>query len=135
MFLRDERLDVNAKGQDDSTALHRAAFYGHDAIVQQLLVDPRLKSVNHVDNFGETAVMTALVNNRINSLRLLLASTMVNLDKTDKKGRGLRERFANIYNRCDAENHSQGEWEHSTCGSCGQCHKFEGKCSCRMPSC
>ena len=81
MLLADGRLDLNIKDQDNSTAVHFAAFYDRDEVIELLLSDPRLTCVNDVNKVGEAPVVVALVNNSINSLRLLLDHPSVDLDK------------------------------------------------------
>ena len=112
MLLADRKLDMNIKDQDNLAAVHYAAFHDQDVVMQLLLSDPRLTSVNDVNIFGEAPVVVALVNNSINSLRLLLHHPSVNLDKLKVLARKI-----NCHTILFAENLSQD------CGTCGPCRR------------
>ena len=91
LLLANEKVDVNSKNENNATALHYAAEEDFHQILGLLLADPRQNSINCVDNEGEAPVMTALVNESSKCLRKLLAHPNVNLETTDREGRGLKE--------------------------------------------
>ena len=91
LLLGSDEVDVNNKNVNNATVLHYAADEDYHEILEILLADPRLNSFNWPDNEGETPVMTALVNNSSKCLRKLLAHPSVNLDTTDREGKGLLE--------------------------------------------
>lgn len=67
-YLLDEGADVNAVGRDSNTALTEATFYGHAAIVKELLV--RGANVNAISGNG-TALDIAVSRNDPNMAELL----------------------------------------------------------------
>ncbi len=78
-----EGADVNARGIDKQTALHKASFYGNVEIA--LLLIKAGADVNLQDNFGETALHLAATYNRASYLNstaiaLLLINTKANVN-------------------------------------------------------
>ena len=91
LLLEQPTVDLNCTNTNDCTALHLAADDDNVEGVKLLLDDPRLSTVNHQNNNGETAVMVAVLQNSENALLDLVAHPSVDLDILDKDGRGLEE--------------------------------------------
>lgn len=63
--------DPNAKDDDGTTALMRAAKDGHTELVKTLLAQPGIR-INEKDPLGHTALMLAAIGGRTETVRLLL---------------------------------------------------------------
>ena len=75
--------DVNAKGDNRSTALMCAAIYGHEDIVVMLLAAGA--DVNVWNNGGNTALMFAAQNGHENIVRILLDVLGIDVNKQNEQ--------------------------------------------------
>jgi len=71
-------VDVNWKGDGESTALHQATFFGHSTIIEMLLAHPAI-DVNLRDGHQETALGKACEAKQVLCARLLLKDSRVNV--------------------------------------------------------
>ena len=76
-------IDVNWKGKDDLTMLHRAASGGNIAIAQYLI--SKGANVNVKGNYGSTPLRLAVIRGRIKFVRFLIANG-ADVNSRDKSG-------------------------------------------------
>ena len=92
LLLEQPTADLNNTDMCGDTALHCAVYHdGNIEAVQLLLADPRLNTVNHKNNDGETPVMLAMIFGNMDALRKLAFHSSVDLDTRDDQGRSLEE--------------------------------------------
>ena len=63
-------VDIESRTREGRTALHLAAFHGHNTITELLL--SHAADINAIDNKGHTALQIAAVSGRLDVVRLLL---------------------------------------------------------------
>ena len=89
LLLEQPTLDLNCSDGVGRTALHWA--FNNVEAVRMLLADPRLTTANHYDWGDQTPVMYAMILNRMDVLRELVAHPSVDLDTRHRDGRSLEE--------------------------------------------
>ena len=91
LLLEQPIVDLNCVETGmSSTALHWAAYWDNAEVVQLLLDDPRLNTANCKDKNGNSPVMLAMLYNKVNALRVLVAHPSVDLDTKDGMGWSLQ---------------------------------------------
>ena len=91
LLLEQPTVDLNCVETGmSSTALHWAAYWDNVEVVQLLLDDPRLNTANCKDKNGNSPVMLAMIYNKVNALRKLVAHPSVDLDTKDGMGWSLQ---------------------------------------------
>ena len=80
LLLAQPSLDLNSVNKDDRTAAHAAIEAGNVTGLRMLLRDPRLTSVNARDRLGQTPLMNAVMQGRIECARELLTVEGVDLE-------------------------------------------------------
>ena len=83
-------IDVNAKGENNTVALHLAARQGNVAILNKLLAVPGIL-VNERDSVGWTPIMGAIELARLDIVRVMAAVEKVDLDVRDDSGLSLED--------------------------------------------
>ena len=81
LLLEQPLLGVNSRNEDGATALHYAVSHKNTEALELLLADRRLKCVDPVDNFGETALMMAVRMKQNAIVRVLLAQDGVDVNR------------------------------------------------------
>ena len=79
-------IDVNAKGENNTVALHLAARQGNVAILNKLLAVPHIR-LNERDDSGFTAIMRAVMMGNTEAVRVLSDVVEVDLEAKDNWGR------------------------------------------------
>ena len=72
VLLEQPSLDINRSNGQGFTAVHFACHTGNVTGLRMLLGDPRLTSVNTRDPEGRTALMIAVLNDRVGCVRELM---------------------------------------------------------------
>ena len=80
LLLDQPGVKTNEKNNRGYTALHWAALFNNREGARMLLLHPTMDSANAKNNFGETAVMTAVRGGRKEVLSELVAHRSVSLD-------------------------------------------------------
>ena len=76
-------INIHISGNDQFTALHIAAHFGHDDIVRALIDAPDV-NLNSRDEYGNTPLHVAIMNNRKRSAQLLVnAGADINISISD----------------------------------------------------
>ena len=91
LLLDQPTVDLNCTNFNGHTALHVAAWKDNVEALKMLLVDPRLTTYNHKNNFDWTPAMMAAHWKKAGALRELVAHPSVDLDTKDSFGRSLEE--------------------------------------------
>ena len=80
LLLDQPGVKTNEKNNNGWTALHLAACHNNREGARMLLLHPTMDSANSKDNFGDTAVMTAVKRGQKEVLSELVAHQSVSLD-------------------------------------------------------
>ena len=72
LLLSRDDIDINMTDSEGRSALHHAAWYRRIEILATLLADPRLNTVNPLDESGATPLLVAVDNCSIECIQLLL---------------------------------------------------------------
>ena len=91
LLLDQPTVDLNCTNFNGQTALHVAAWKDNVEALKMLLVDPRLTTYNHKNNYDWTPAMMAAHWKKAGALRELVAHPSVDLDTKDSFGRSLEE--------------------------------------------
>ena len=90
LLLAQPGLDVNAKNDNNSTALHYACDKGNIAILSKLLAVPGIL-VNERDSDGGTPITWAIIYGKPEAVRMMAAVEEVDLDVRCNNGRSLED--------------------------------------------
>ena len=91
MLLAQPDIEVNAKDNSDSTALHWACAPGNVAILNQLLAVPGILVNERERELGWTPIMAAIELARLDIVRVMAAVEKVDLDVRDDRGLSLED--------------------------------------------
>ena len=94
LLLSRPGIQVNAKNNEERTALHFACYNGSLASLSKLLAAPGLQLNERSNNGGWTPIMWAIRCSRTEAVLQMAAVREVDLDVKDNQGRSL-EKFAN----------------------------------------
>ena len=94
LLLSTQGIQVNAKDEHGSTALHWACGFGSLASLALIVKSPGVQ-LNERDNEGWTPIMRAIQSRQTRSVLQMAAVPQVCLDVRDSQGRSLEE-FANM---------------------------------------
>ena len=90
VLLEQPSIEVNAKDNDENTALHWACAPGNVAILNQLLAVPGIL-VNERDCRDWTPIMRAIRFAKLDIVRVMAAMEKVDLDVRDHRGLSLED--------------------------------------------
>ena len=90
LLLAQPGLDVNAKNDNNRTALHYACDKGNIAILSKLLAVPGIL-VNERDSDGGTPITWAIIYGKPEAVRMMAAVEEVDLDVRCNNGRSLED--------------------------------------------
>ena len=94
LLLSTQGIQVNAKDEKGSTALHHACHSGSLASLALIVKSPGVQ-LNERDNDGATPIMWAILGRQTQAVLQMAAVPDVCLDVNDDQGRSLEE-FANL---------------------------------------
>ena len=83
-------INVNARNENNMTALHWACWNNSIASLVKLLAAPNVQ-FNERNNVYDTPIMVAIRRGMTDAVRLMAAVPEVDLDVTDSEGDGLEE--------------------------------------------
>ena len=90
LLLSTQGIQVNAKNETGSTALHKACLRGSLAAIALIVKSPGVL-LNERDNYGNTPIMFAISRRQTQAVLQMAAVPDVCLDVKDNQGRSLEE--------------------------------------------